>query len=170
MAAGRLGQRRRGGLEPTDFKPCPYHPGNFETLEGKVVGKHDGAAYYTIGQRKGLKIGGPGEAWFVVNKDLKRNVVFVEQGADHPALYAKGLIAKQSTFIKGEFSKTIPFHCQAKIRYRQKEEPCTIEAIDTDSIKVVFQSPQRAVTPRQSIVFYDGAVCLGGALIEKPFM
>lgn len=143
----------------------PYHPGNFENCAGKVIGKHDGAAYYTLGQRKGLGIGGPGEAWFVVDKDVQRNVVVIEQGSDHPALYAPGLVAKNPTFIPDHF----PFRCKAKIRYRQKDQDCVIEGIQNQMLFIRFDTPQRAITPRQSVVFYHDDVCLGGALIEKPF-
>jgi tRNA-specific 2-thiouridylase len=146
-----------------------YNPGNFETLEGKVVGKHEGAAYYTIGQRKGLGIGGradgSGEAWFVVGKEMKRNVVFVAQGTDHPALYAPSLTATEISWVSGQ-APVLPFRCHAKIRYRQTDQECLIEKIEGDRIFVSFSTPQRAVTPRQSIVFYDGEVCLGGAMIE----
>lgn len=142
-----------------------FQPGNFETLGGKVVGKHDGIAFYTIGQRKGLGIGGPGEAWFVVGKDIPRNVVIIEQGEDHPALYRSELIATELSWVSG-VAPMFPFACSAKVRYRQPEQPCIIESIDQDSVKVRFLNPQRAVTPRQSIVFYQGDICLGGAVIE----
>ncbi len=153
-----------------DFKEfisryIPYHPGDFTTLDGQVVGRHDGAAYYTIGQRKGLGIGGPGDAWFVVKKDMERNLVYVEQGSDHPALYARGLIAREWSFVSGEIP-ALPFTCRAKIRYRQEDQGCTIERIEGDRLYVSFDVPQRAITPRQSVVFYTGQVCLGGALIE----
>jgi len=144
----------------------PYHPGDFVTTSGKVLGQHDGAAYYTIGQRKGLGIGGPGEAYFVVDKDMEKNVVVLEQGADHPALYAPGLIACESSFVDGKLPSPLPFRCKAKIRYRQEEQACTIESIEDGFLTVRFDEPQRAITPRQSIVFYQGDVCLGGALIE----
>lgn len=148
-----------------DFKEflsnyIPYQPGNFQTLEGKIVGRHDGAAYYTIGQRKGLGIGGSGEAWFVVSKDMSQNVVIVEQGTDHPALYAHRLIAKNSSFVSS--LPEAPLHCKAKIRYRQEDQDCIIQSIEADQITVTFLTPQRAITPRQSIVFYDGEVCPGG--------
>ncbi len=145
----------------------PYRPGNFINLEGKVVGKHDGAAYYTIGQRKGLGVGGQGDAWFVISKDIEKNTVTIEQGSDHPALYAPGLIAKELTLVKGG---KLPSRCRAKIRYRQEDQPCRIEISEDQTITVLFDTPQRAITPRQSIVFYDEDVCLGGALIEKAFM
>ncbi len=142
-----------------------YKPGNFETLEGKIIGQHDGIAFYTIGQRKGLSIGGPGEAWFVVGKDPSRNVVLIEQGEDHPSLYRNTLIATDVSWI-AQAPSQLPYHCTAKIRYRQPDQPCVIEAIDQGRLYVRFPSPQRAVTPRQSIVFYQGNQCLGGALIS----
>ncbi|NGX38900.1 MAG: tRNA-specific 2-thiouridylase MnmA [Chlamydiae bacterium] len=148
----------------------PYTPGNFENSRGEVIGKHDGAAYYTIGQRKGLGIGGPGGAWFVVKKEMDRNVVVIEQGEDHPALLSQKLTAQEWTFIKEDLTSPLPFTCKAKIRYRQEEQACTIESIDSETMTVHFQGPQRAVTPHQSIVFYDGEVCLGGALIKSSFM
>jgi len=143
----------------------PYHPGDFENTNGKIIGRHDGAAYYTPGQRKGLGIGGPGEAWFVVDKDVKRNVVLIEQGEDHPALYASELTAKEPTFLP----ETLPYKCKAKIRYRQEDQPCTILLANESEIHVQFDEPQRAITPHQSIVFYDGDICLGGALIQRSF-
>lgn len=152
-----------------NFKPfieryIPYRKGNFETMRGAVVGKHDGAAYYTIGQRKGLGIGGPGEAWFVVGKDMERNVVFVEQGADHPALYATDLYATELSLIS---DRELPRNCRAKIRYRQEDQDCTIEQVEEDRYRITFDVPQRAITSRQSIVFYEKERCLGGALIER---
>lgn len=141
-------------------------PGNFETLQGKSVGKHMGTAYYTLGQRKGLGIGGAGEAWFVVGKDLERSVVYVEQGADHPALYCDDLVATDLSWI-GE-QPSLPFTCHAKVRYRQGDQACTIRSIENGQAFVTFDSPQRAVTPGQSIVFYDGSTCLGGGIIQQP--
>ncbi|MES2345165.1 MAG: tRNA 2-thiouridine(34) synthase MnmA [Chlamydiota bacterium] len=154
-----------------DFKEFVSHylafqPGNFETLSGKVVGQHDGIAYYTIGQRKGLAIGGPGDAWFVVGKDVSRNVVFLEQGTDHPSLYAPALTATEASWVSGALPEKFPFHCTAKIRYRQEDQECVIKKIDDGRLFVSFLKPQRAITPRQSIVFYDKTRCLGGAMIE----
>jgi tRNA-uridine 2-sulfurtransferase len=142
----------------------PFQEGNFETLDGKVIGQHDGSAFYTIGQRKGLKIGGPGSAWFVVGKDISRNVVYIEQGPDHPALYSQKLIATDISWITEE-PLSFPFHCQAKIRYRQPDQECTIEKMEPGRVFVSFSLPQRAVTPRQAIVFYQNDRCLGGGLI-----
>ena len=142
-------------------------PGNFETLSGKVVGKHDGVAYYTLGQRRGMGIGGAGEAWYVVGKDIARNVVHVEQGPTHPALYCDGLTATDITWIV-EAPKAFPYRCKAKIRYRQPDQDCIITKCEEGRLYVEFPIPQRAATPRQSIVFYDGEICLGGAMIEQP--
>lgn len=144
-----------------------FKDGNFEMLDGSVVGRHTGATYYTIGQRKGLGLGGQGEAWFVVGKDIKRNVVIVERGETHPAMYADNLVATDLSFTKGEFKQSLPFKCKAKIRYRQVDQDCTITDITGGKITVEFDIPQRAITPRQSIVFYDGDNCFGGAMIEK---
>lgn len=144
-----------------------FEDGNFETLEGVVVGRHTGATYYTIGQRKGLGLGGQGEAWFVVGKDIKRNVVIVERGENHPAMYADSLTATDLSFTCGALKKDLPYKCTAKIRYRQQDQACTILAIKNGVMTVEFDKPQRAITPRQSIVFYDGDECLGGAMIEK---
>lgn len=144
-----------------------FEDGDFETLDGTVVGRHTGATYYTIGQRKGLGLGGAGEAWFVVGKDIKRNVVQVERGETHPAMYADSLTATDLSFTAGEFSKRLPYRCKAKIRYRQADQECTITEVSDGRMHVEFDVPQRAITPRQSIVFYNGDACLGGAMIEK---
>ena len=144
-----------------------FAKGEFQTLNGSVVGHHTGAVYYTIGQRKGLGLGGQGEPWFVVSKDIKANIVFVERGENHPALYSDGLTATDPSFINGNLDVVFPYKCSAKIRYRQKDQACTIIKIENDKIYVEFDEPQRAITPRQSIVFYQGEICLGGAMIEK---
>jgi tRNA-specific 2-thiouridylase len=141
-------------------------PGNFETLDGKVVGKHTGAAYYTLGQRKGMGIGGAGDAWFVVGKDMNRGVVHVAQGTDHPALYCDELVATELTWV-GDSPPTFPFSCNSKIRYRQADESCVIERIQDGKAYVTFPRPQRAVTPGQSIVFYNETTCLGGGVIQE---
>lgn len=146
----------------------PYTPGKFETLDGKIVGEHEGVAYYTLGQRKGMGIGGPGEPWFVVGKDVARNVVYLEQGMRHPALYCDELTATDVSWVSGRPPGPLPYRCSSKVRYRQPDQECTITKIDNGTIHVHFAVPQRAVTPRQSIVFYDGDVCLGGAMIAQP--
>ncbi|MGZ3790081.1 MAG: tRNA 2-thiouridine(34) synthase MnmA [Bacteriovorax sp.] len=144
-----------------------FTEGNFETLNGEIVGRHTGATYYTLGQRKGLGLGGQGEPWFVVGKDIERNVVIVERGEFHPAMYSDTLVASDLEFTTGSLERSLPFKCTAKIRYRQKDQACTITGIEDGKIYVEFDVPQRAITPRQSIVFYDGEICLGGAMIEK---
>lgn len=146
-----------------------FTPGNFETLDGEVVGTHSGSTFYTRGQRKGLGLGGPGEPWYVLSKDLQRNVVFVERGHHHPALYSDGLIANEISWINKNFTLMTPFKCRAKIRYRQEDQDCTITQVEGGCLWVEFERPQRAITPRQSIVFYQDDICLGGAMIETPF-
>ena len=141
-------------------------PGNFQTLQGKIVGKHQGAAYYTLGQRKGLGIGGAGEAWFVVGKDMSTGIVFVEQGADHPALYCDEIAATQLSWI-ADAPPALPYACHSKVRYRQADQPCVIQNIENGCAFVTFPQPQRAVTPGQSIVFYQGTTCLGGGVIQR---
>lgn len=138
--------------------------GNFVNLEGKVLGMHDGTCFYTLGQRKGMGIGGPGEAWFVVDKNLERNEVILAQGQDHAALYADGLWASELNWLVDP--PTSPFRARAKVRYRQVEQDCTVEVLE-GRVKVVFDRPQRAMTPRQSVVFYQGTTCLGGGMIDE---
>ena len=144
-----------------------YTPGKFQTLDGKVVGDHEGVAYYTPGQRKGMGIGGPGEPWFVVGKDVERNIVYIEQGMRHPGLYCDELTAIEASWVSGVAVKT-PLKCKAKVRYRQQDQDCEIIEDANGILRVRFEIPQRAVTSRQSIVFYDGDNCLGGAMIDKP--
>lgn len=141
-----------------------YQPGTFQTLAGKIMGRHEGAFAYTLGQRRGLGIGGPGEAWFVVAKDIEQGIVFVEQGDDHPALYCDNLLADEISWVNNPPS--LPFTCTAKVRYRQADQICTIVSQESGAISVQFAVPQRAVTPGQSIVFYAGNVCLGGGVIR----
>jgi tRNA-specific 2-thiouridylase len=145
---------------------CKKKPGNFETPEGKIIAQHDGVAFYTIGQRKGLNIGGPGEAWFVVGKDIERNVVIITQGADHPALYTRSLITSEMSWVN-EAITSFPYRCHAKVRYRQNDAACTLVWERDGQIYVEFDEDQRAVTPRQSIVLYQGNQCLGGGIIQS---
>jgi tRNA-specific 2-thiouridylase len=138
--------------------------GHFIDLSGRVLGTHDGACFYTIGQRKGMGIGGPGAPWFVVGKNLDRNEVILAQGENHPALYSDGLTAVELNWLSA-----VPmgeFRCEAKVRYRQSERPCTVK-LDGDKVIVVFDRPERAMTPRQSIVFYQDGKCLGGGIIDE---
>lgn len=148
----------------------PANPGEICTPEGEAIGRHDGLMYYTLGQRQGLKIGGHagrGEApWYVVGKDLERNILWVDQGHDHPLLFSQSLEAGQLHWVGGA-PPTLPHACRAKVRYRQADQSCTIATHEGDHCTVTFAQPQRAVTPGQSIVFYDGAICLGGGIIEQ---
>ena len=142
----------------------PARPGEIRTLDGEVKGKHDGLMYATIGQRHGLGIGGPGEPWYVADKDLGRNILYVVQGKDHPALYHDTLSATDLSWISGN----VPDHhlqCSAKIRYRQDDTPCEF-TLTNDRALVRFTEAQRAITPGQSIVFYHDEACLGGGVIQ----
>ena len=148
----------------------PAQPGNILTVEGDIIGRHDGLMYHTLGQRKGLGIGGVKgageEAWYVVEKDLVNNELIVAQGHDHSALLSTGLIAQQLHWVDRQPIRE-PLRCTVKTRYRQTDVPCIIEPIDDESIKVIFDEPQIAVTPGQSAVFYLNEVCLGGGIIEQ---
>jgi len=149
----------------------PAQPGDIQTLDGKTIGQHDGLMFHTIGQRKGLKIGGlredsSGEAWYVCDKNIDDNVLLVVQGADHPALFKQVLSAINLHWVSGK-RPALPCHCNAKVRYRQKDQPCTIVSLDDDTISVLFDEPQRAVTPGQSIVFYNQDECMGGGIIDQ---
>ena len=148
----------------------PAQPGNIRTVEGDIIGRHDGLMYHTLGQRKGLGIGGvkgaSEEAWYVVEKDLVNNELIVAQGHDHSALLSTGLIAQQLHWVDRQPIRE-PLRCTVKTRYRQTDVPCMIEPIDDESIKVIFDEPQIAVTPGQSAVFYLDKVCLGGGIIEQ---
>ncbi len=143
--------------------------GNFVTPDGEVVGRHQGIHYYTIGQRKGLGLGGPGNPWFVVGKNLKNNDILVVRGEKHPLLYSNTLIADKLHFICDE--NLLTGNIKAKIRYRQLDQECKIEFIKEGSVKVIFNRPQRAISPGQSIVFYKSCngvdICLGGGIISK---
>ena len=157
----------------TDFlaRYLPAQPGNIETVSGEVIGQHQGLMYHTLGQRKGLGIGGlknaGDEPWYVVDKEVERNVLVVAQG-DHPRLYSDGLIARQLHWVDRR-TVTEPLRCTVKTRYRQTDIPCTIEPVDAGTIRVLFDEPQAAVTPGQSAVFYLNEVCLGGGIIETRF-
>jgi tRNA-uridine 2-sulfurtransferase len=130
---------------------------------GQILGEHVGLAYYTIGQRKGLHIGGSGSAWFVAEKETRTNTLWVVQGEDHIALYKKALKTDSVHWLISEPS--FPFRCCAKVRYRMKEKPCLITKDDTGYL-ITFDDPQRAITPGQSVVFYQDEKCLGGGVIS----
>lgn len=149
----------------------PAIPGTILNEQGKVIGKHDGLMYYTLGQRQGLGIGGINDAanepWFVIEKDLTNNNLIVGQGHNNPRLFAPALKAQQLTWVNLQ-APADKFSCMAKIRYRQQDQECsvTIDAVNNTCI-VEFATPQRAITPGQSIVFYDQNICLGGGIIEE---
>ena len=140
------------------------------TPEGETVGQHMGLAYYTLGQRRGLGLGGRRDgqdaAWFVVGKDTGRNVLVVAQGDDHPDLYTRTLVASQPHWIAGA-PASLPLRCSAQVRYRQSDQACTVLAVDAGRCEVRFEDAQRAVTPGQYVVFYDGEECMGGAVIAS---
>lgn len=145
-------------------------PGDIRSTEGAVIGRHAGAAFYTLGQREGLGIGGvrgaPDGPWFVVAKDVENNELVAAQGHDHPWLMSTYLVADTLSWVAGAAPAT-PFRCHAKIRYRQPDQDCVIVRIDEDLLEVRFMRPQRAVTPGQSVVFYHGDRCLGGGIIDR---
>ena len=146
----------------------PANPGSIKTVDGEPVGDHQGLMYYTIGQRQGLGIGGVAKAseepWFVIAKDLDRNVLVVAQGHDHPLLLRNRLTASQTHWIAGH-TPGPRLECMARCRHRQALQACEVE-IQNDKLTVVFNEPQRALTPGQSIVLYDNDVCLGGGVID----
>ena len=144
----------------------PSRPGRIETLEGEVAGQHRGACFYTIGQRHGLGIGGQGEPWYVVDKDVERNIVYVAQGRDHPALTRQVVIAEQLHWVSG-CAPALPLAYGAKIRYRQEDQPCVALMDGANCARVRFNQPQWAVAPGQSIVFYRDDVCIGGGIIRS---
>lgn len=146
----------------------PAKSGEMKTIEGSIIGKHDGLMNYTIGQRKGLGIGGTGsgEPWFVVDKDVKNNILYVAQGENNPAAFTRALEASNLNWIS---NKPMPdkFICTAKFRYRQPDQGVTVFLKEDNTCKVVFDEPQRGIAPGQAVVFYSGEVCLGGGIIEK---
>jgi tRNA-uridine 2-sulfurtransferase len=144
-------------------------PGDIQTTDGKKIGRHDGVMFYTLGQRKGLNIGGVrntnDEAWYVLKKDVKNNVLIIGQGHDHPLLFSDSLTCDQLHWVSGKTPST-PLKCTAKTRYHQQEQDCIISKINDDLLKVTFEQSQRAITPGQSVVFYLGEICLGGGTIK----
>lgn len=152
----------------------PARPGDMCTPDGQRIGEHQGVMYYTLGQRNGLGIGGihgaSGEAWYVVGKDVASNVLYVAQGGENRWLYSCRLQTEMPNWIAGS-PPANDFRCTARTRYRQLDQACAV-TVTRDGLEVRFDQPQRAVTPGQSVVFYDADVCLGGAVInvtDAPF-
>jgi tRNA-specific 2-thiouridylase len=154
----------------------PARPGPIESVGGHLLGKHRGLMYYTLGQRQGLELGGMRGAaekpWYVAAKDLARNALIVVQDHDHPALLSDVITTEAVHWVAGHapHAPTGPggwrLACTVKLRYRQADQPCEVELLPDDRCVVRTRSGQRAVTPGQSAVFYDGPECLGGAVIE----
>jgi tRNA-specific 2-thiouridylase len=148
----------------------PDNPGEIRTPEGKLVGRHQGLMFYTIGQRQGLGIGGSrdgdGEPWYVAAKDMRSNRLVAVQGHDHPALLADRLSASGLNWVSGA-TPHLNWVYTAKTRYRQKDAPCTLVAAGAERCVIEFAEPQWAVTPGQSVVVYESRVCLGGGIIES---
>ncbi|WP_034944104.1 tRNA 2-thiouridine(34) synthase MnmA [Erwinia oleae] len=147
----------------------PARPGLIVNTDGETVGEHQGLMYHTLGQRKGLGIGGTKEGsedpWYVVDKDVANNLLVVAQGPTHPRLMSVGLIAQQLHWVDREALRE-PLRCTVKTRYRQTDIPCTLHPESDDRIEVRFDEPVTAVTPGQSAVFYLDEICLGGGIIE----
>lgn len=147
----------------------PTRPGPMKTPDGKVVGEHVGLAFYTLGQRKGIGLGGSrdgsGEPWFVARKDMATNTLYVVQGHGHPWLLSQTLRAADLSWVAGE-APAGGLACGAKTRYRQADAPCTVAWPADGRLALHFEQPQWAVTPGQSAVLYAGDVCLGGGIIE----
>ncbi len=144
----------------------PASPGDICQQDGTVIGQHQGLMYYTIGQRQGLGIGGPGEPWFVVHKDLEKNILYVVEGKNHPALFHSSLLADELQWIARK-PPNLPLNCTARIRHRQPEQACLLTETDHGFIRVDFEQQQRAIASGQSVVFYDGDLCLGGGVIKS---
>ena len=148
----------------------PAQPGEMRSPEGQLIGKHQGLMYYTLGQRQGLGVGGvkdaPDEPWYVLDKDLANNILIVGQGHDHPLMLHNSLEAGNLDWCNNK-PLTESLRCTAKTRYRQADQSCRVEPLGEDRCRVVFDEPQRAITPGQSVVFYQGDICLGGGFIES---
>ncbi len=146
----------------------PAQPGDMVNDEGEVVGKHIGLMYYTIGQRKGLGIGGAGDAYYVTGKDLEKNILHVGQGFHHEKLYSTSALITDVNWVGAKPTEE-NYKCFAKFRYRQADNGVSITWIDETSLMVTFDEPLRAVTPGQVAAFYDDEVCLGGGIITTVF-
>ena len=144
----------------------PAQKGEMQTMTGEKVGMHDGLMYYTIGQRHGLGIGGAGDPWFVLGKDLEKNILLVGQGFHHEALYSDSLTAVDMSYATPR-ALAETFTCTAKFRYRQPDTKVTVVKTSETTAKVIFDEPVRAITPGQAVVLYDGDECLGGGTIDQ---
>lgn len=144
-------------------------PGPIESPDGEVLGTHQGLAFYTLGQREGLHIGGrrghAEEAWYVASKDGARNALIVVQGHDHPLLRSSALTTGPVHWLIEP--RTAPFRCAVKVRYRQVDQPALFAPLSDGTARIVFDQPQRAITPGQYAVAYEGDRCIGGAVIES---
>lgn len=151
-------------------KYIPAQAGVIETVDGEKIGEHQGLMYYTLGQRQGLGIGGKRDKaeapWYVVDKDLSSNILIVAQDHQHPRLLSSSLFCDTVHWIT-EKPSAFPLECAAKVRYRQQEQTCSVQKVDDDRYHVTFEKPQWAVTPGQSVVFYQNDICLGGGIINE---
>ena len=150
----------------------PAKEGNIVDIEtNRVLGKHEGVMYYTIGQRKGLGIGGisgeEAKGWFNAKKDIKNNILYVASGDENEYLLSDRCIVKELNFISKKPLEGS--HINAKFRYRQEDKPVTIHYINDQEVELIFDEPYKAVTPGQAAVFYDGEICLGGGLIDSTY-
>ena len=150
----------------------PAKEGNIIDIEtNRILGKHEGVMYYTIGQRKGLGIGGisgeEAKGWFIVKKDIKNNILYVASGDENEYLLSDRCIVKELNFISKKPLEGS--HINAKFRYRQEDKPVTIHYINNQEVELIFDEPYKAVTPGQAAVFYDGEICLGGGLIDSTY-
>ena len=143
----------------------PLKPGDVVTTEGKVVGEHEGAWFYTIGQRHGIGVYGGGAPYFVIAKNVKQNMLIVGNESEEQALFSKTVFFENAHWISG-VAPSFPLTCEGMIRYRQMPSQCVVHALDVSRFRVEFVSLQRAVPPGQSVVFYQGEECLGGGIIE----
>ncbi|MCP4406645.1 MAG: tRNA 2-thiouridine(34) synthase MnmA, partial [Gammaproteobacteria bacterium] len=149
----------------------PAQPGDIVTPEQELVGRHQGVMYYTIGQREGLGIGGrrgsSGDPWYIAGKDLPNNRLIVVQGHNDERLFHRGLYATQLHWVHS-LPPGQSLRCTARIRHRQSVQDCHFATHGNSTIQVIFDHPQRAITPGQAIVFYQGDLCLGGGTITEP--